>query len=201
MKYLKGLFFIYVVCLMSGCSLLVNTAIGSDTRTVIIIPKRENISSINKIQINLKDLKLNASDYKEQYDDLNNLLISELKEANLYNTQDSSGDVIKITVRRLNEDLTSKGIQVFVQVFNSKGDIVTSGVYVVIGKGLRQIGYVREQFVDGLVDALKKPALKENMVSPAKVNNKPMPMTSEKNTSGSSSSNQNQASLSQVNNY
>jgi len=186
---------------MSGCSLLVNTAIGSDTRTVIIIPKRENISSINKIQINLKDLKLNASDYKEQYDDLNNLLISELKEANLYNTQDSSGDVIKITVRRLNEDLTSKGIQVFVQVFNSKGDIVTSGVYVVIGKGLRQIGYVREQFVDGLVDALKKPALKENMVSPAKVNNKPMPMTSEKNTSGSSSSNQNQASLSQVNNY
>jgi hypothetical protein len=144
-----------------GVQTAVGTAQGSDVITVVVTPKKHKITSINKIKIDLKKLKLDQKEDKEQYAQLNELLIASLKKNNLYEPDNSNGDTMEISISRVSDNINDTSVQAFVEVFDAKGDVIFSGVFMEIGKGLRQIDYVREQFVISVIKYLKAPIKKK----------------------------------------
>jgi hypothetical protein len=166
MKYIKAIILFSVIGILSGCSLFITTAENQYSRKVVIIPKQEPITNISKVEIHFKGLNLTPEQEKENFSALNDLLIAKLKEAKLYQVNgDMNGDVIRILVKKVDENLMSNDLQAFVIILNAKGESVASGVYIERGDGYHGADYYREEFVTGLVKYIKEAPVVEQKPS------------------------------------
>ena len=151
--------------LLSGCisagifaaKTTADTIKGSNNDTVVILPKQENIAAINKIRIDLSSLQLKPAKAQKEHRLLHNKLVNRLDKAGLYKPGHTDGDKLTIFVRHIHNSVGDKSLEAFVKVYDNRGQAVFSLVYIEQGKGLRRISYVREQFIQNLVNRLQKP--------------------------------------------
>lgn len=167
MKKTPLLLFIYLAVLsLSGCisagiytaQQTVATIDGSKMTMVVITPKQRDITAINDVEVDLKYYKLESKEKTDDTTEFKTLLIADLKEQGLYKPDDLDGDKLKVHISNITSSYSDKSVQSFVEVFDKDGTSIMSVVYVMNGKGLRRLSYVKERFAEVLAEYLKKPA-------------------------------------------
>ncbi len=149
-----------VLILLSGCTLLVNTAQSEKSRVVPVMPKTQTIHNVSQIQFDFSALKLSSEDQKTQQDSLYTMLVEKLKAAHLYQNDKTPAITVKIIVKRVNDNFSDKAMEAFVILQNNQGQTISSAVFVERGEGLRRLSYFKAQFIDQLVKYIQSPAQK-----------------------------------------
>lgn len=171
---MKKITLMLVAALISMCTLLsgcitagiyaaqktVATIDGSDMNIVTITEKQKDITAINKVVIDMQYLKLESQEKREQKADTYKLVTEALTENGLFQPNNKDGDKLTITVTNVTDSYADKSVQSYVTVYDSKGYQVLSVVYILTGKGLRRLSYVKEKFAEELAEYLKQPVKK-----------------------------------------
>ena len=153
------------VTLLGGCAQFIRNAEEGNTRQVIIVHKTKPVRNISKIDIDLSNVNLDKTTERAQKNRMRSEIIENLKDSNLYQNGQGSGDRLEVDVDRVDDSLVSKRMQIRTQIYDSKGNLVGSTMTYTAGKGLKRLGYersdfsleqLREAYADNLAHYLKK---------------------------------------------
>ena len=85
------------------------------------------------------------------------LLVKALENKGLYHPNDVNANQLVVVINRETDSYSDKSIQSYVEILNDNGDIEMFVVYIMNGKGLRTLDYVKERFAEILVNYLQLP--------------------------------------------
>ena len=123
---------------------------------VVIIPKKQTITAISDVRVDLSDLPGKPSRYAQQKDDLTMLLVDALKHQNFYKPKYDKGNTLKVTVTRINKN-SKASVQAFAKVFNPAGITLYYVVFVEKGTNLTSLSNDRTKLANRLAKSLKAP--------------------------------------------
>ncbi|WP_119344884.1 hypothetical protein [Facilibium subflavum] len=162
---------ILISLLLGGCiaagvytaQTTVATIDGADMNKIVITPKAKPISIFNAVEVNLSYLHT-EKDKQALMHDLQQQLIKALKDKGMYQPDNVKADRLRVSISDVTNTHADKSVQSYVEVFNAKGKVQYSAVYIMNGKGLRRLSYVEGQYAQALVSDLQQ--------APKKANNK-----------------------------